>query len=70
MKKQKNREISNLDMINFYVDEYKMLREESLQCLKSQNLSSTVTLTFMTLVAAIFEYQVKISMQEKNLLKL
>lgn len=34
MKKQKNREISNLDMINFYVDEYKMLREESLQCLK------------------------------------
>lgn len=68
MKKQRNKAISNLDMINFYVDEYKMLREESLQCLKNQNLSSTVTLTFMTLVAAIFEYQVKnINAGEKSI---
>lgn len=57
-------EISNYEVIKIYLDEYKLFKEEIIQSQKNLNFYSTVTLTFITLVITIFQYQLNNNLNE------
>ena len=54
-----NYKLGNLDIINYYIEEYKLLKAESLQCMRNQHMFTTITITLLGIIIALMQFVIE-----------
>jgi len=51
--------LSEKEMAEYYINDYKLLREESLQCMRNQNQLSAISITFLAAYSLLIQFGLK-----------